>query len=197
MWQQNEPGTKTWSDAISYCEGLSLGGYTDWRLPNVKELESLIDDTRYNPAINTSIFPNATSSYYWQSTTAASYPNAAYYVDFRDGVVFYYSKVDSIKVRCVRGGIITCPAHAVTIGGLPPYYSTIHDAYTAATTDGQSVQIQALDFTEGDFNLNKNISVSISGGYDCDFASNMGMTTMHGTLTMSGGAVTISNLIIH
>ncbi|MBI4687331.1 MAG: DUF1566 domain-containing protein [Nitrospirae bacterium] len=56
VWQQGEAGQMMWGSALSYCEGLPLGGKTDWRLPNVKELESLTDDTRYNdPAIDTSV----------------------------------------------------------------------------------------------------------------------------------------------
>jgi hypothetical protein len=41
-----------------------LGGHSDWRLPNIKELESLTDDMRYNPAIDTTYFPNANASGY-------------------------------------------------------------------------------------------------------------------------------------
>jgi hypothetical protein len=48
MWQQDEPGKKGWNDALVYCNNLvfpSTGGYSDWRLPNVKELEWLMDET--------------------------------------------------------------------------------------------------------------------------------------------------------
>lgn len=41
MWQEGEGGSKTWEYAITYYEGLSLGGYSDWRLPNIKELKSM------------------------------------------------------------------------------------------------------------------------------------------------------------
>ena len=75
IWQQGEPGYMSWGEALSYCEGLSLGGHSDWRLPNVRELESLTDDSRYYPAMDTSFFPDAHSSYYWSSTTDADYPD--------------------------------------------------------------------------------------------------------------------------
>jgi hypothetical protein len=105
VWQQGEPGYMTWDSALSYCEGLSLGGHSDWRLPNIKELESLTDDTRDNPAIDIAFFPNAHASYYWSSTTLADYPDGAWPVHFSDGYVFYYStKYSSNYVRCVRGG---------------------------------------------------------------------------------------------
>jgi len=105
MWQQGEPGLMTWQAALDYCDGLTLpsGGHSDWRLPNIKELESITDDTRYNPAIDRNFFPNAYADNYWSSTTYAGYPGDAwavarqvnsYYPDFQKSHAYY--------VRCVR-----------------------------------------------------------------------------------------------
>jgi hypothetical protein len=107
VWQQAEPGYMTWDSALSYCEGLPLGGKTDWRLPNIKELESITDDTRYYPAIDTSFFPGAYASVYWSSTTIADVPNYAWVVDFYfvNGFVNgTYKDYNDMYVRCVRGG---------------------------------------------------------------------------------------------
>jgi hypothetical protein len=109
MWQQGEPGRMKWDAALSYCEGLPLGGHSDWRLPNIKELESLTDDTRYEPAIDTNFFPNAYASSYCSSTTSgAMYSEYAWYVSFYNGWVDFYGyggfKVNDVYVRCVRGG---------------------------------------------------------------------------------------------
>ncbi len=72
MWQQaTAPGTYTWEQALVYCENLDLATHTDWRLPTAKELDSLTDNTQYNPAINTTYFPDTVASYYWSSTTNA------------------------------------------------------------------------------------------------------------------------------
>lgn len=104
MWQQAEGGSMDWEDAITYCEDLSLAGYTDWRLPNIKELESITEDSLYDPAIDTNYFPDAHASYYWSSTPYASNSSYAWYVYFYDGSVRYYGKSYNPYVRCVRGG---------------------------------------------------------------------------------------------
>jgi hypothetical protein len=119
MWQQCSAGlsgvgcatgvaaTYQWDGpttfAITYCEGLSLGGFTDWRLPNVKELKSIADMTVYSPAINATYFPNTQSSTYWSSTTCAPNTTYAWYVLFTNGSTTNYNKTNTGYVRCVRG----------------------------------------------------------------------------------------------
>ena len=81
MWQQDTArdtegnyDPMTWEEALAYCESRTIGGHTDWRLPTIKELRSLVDYTQYDPAIDKVRFPNTVSSYYWSSTTYASIP---------------------------------------------------------------------------------------------------------------------------
>ena len=107
MWQKaTAPGTYTWEQALTYCENLTLpaGGYSDWRLPNRNELQSIVDYSRYNPAIDTTFFPDTVASNYWSSTTYADNTSYAWYVYFSYGGVGNYSKTSSYYVRAVRGG---------------------------------------------------------------------------------------------
>jgi len=75
----------SWQDAKAYCEESDDSNHSDWRLPNVRELHSLIDYTRYNPAVDKIAFPQTRSDLYWSSTPIEGYPDHAWYVDFRYG----------------------------------------------------------------------------------------------------------------
>ncbi len=105
MWQQGEDVTVTWVAALTYCEGSTLAGYTDWRLPNHRELLSLVDDTSTNPSINTTMFPGAFTQPYWSSTTMSSYTWDAMHVNFVRGYTNGYDKTTAFHARCVRGGL--------------------------------------------------------------------------------------------
>ncbi len=107
MWQDNAVGmTKSWATAISNCETSTLGGYTDWRLPNYNELYQLIDRSRYSPAISP-VFQNTASDankYYWSSSTYATATSNAWVVLFGSGNGFWRAKTTWLDFRCVRGG---------------------------------------------------------------------------------------------
>ena len=107
MWQDNMVGTTAnWQGAIDRCEELILGPHSDWRLPNVNELKSIVDRSKVNPAIKDG-FINTSSSYYWSSTTNEPYKDYAWNVYFGNGRVDSYYKDDkgySTYVRCVRAG---------------------------------------------------------------------------------------------
>ena len=103
-WQQDEAAPMTWEAALAYADGLSLAGHDDWRLPNVKELQSINDETRINPSLDTRFFPKASASRHWSSTTLAGPEDRAWFVEFRYGLVSYDQKTAELGVRCVRGG---------------------------------------------------------------------------------------------
>jgi len=104
VWQDNtSPSTMDWTTAISYCEALSLGSFSDWRLANITEMASLVDFTRTSPSIN-SKFQNIYSSDYWTSTTTKGNTSNALYVNFVSGNHDKSAKTITKSVRCVRAG---------------------------------------------------------------------------------------------
>jgi hypothetical protein len=106
VWQREDDNTpRTWANAIWYCGALTLGGYANWRLPNEYELHSIVDYGRYNPAIDTTVFPGTIPQEYWSSSTSANLTYYAWDVWFLNGYVDNYGgdKTTSTNyVRCVR-----------------------------------------------------------------------------------------------
>ncbi len=94
------------NNSVDFCRELEFAGHSDWRLPSRKELESLIDDTQYNPALSEGHpFLNVQSSWYWSSCTDAFNTFFAWYVSLGDGGVNGYGhKANDFYVWPVRGG---------------------------------------------------------------------------------------------
>lgn len=109
MWQQDTaPGVMNWNEALTYCRNLALAGYSDWRLPDIDELESLVNRA-YVPSINPDFFPDTRveeeeGDYkgYWSSTTDADNINNAWNVLFSYGYAYSYARNTQHYVRAVR-----------------------------------------------------------------------------------------------
>ncbi|MGD9975892.1 MAG: DUF1566 domain-containing protein, partial [Desulfatirhabdiaceae bacterium] len=105
MWEKNTPdNTMTWTNALAYCHNNDLGGFTDWRLPTINELHSLVDYGRYNKSINPEFFPDTSFFSYWSSTTLAGDTSRARDVSFDYGLDLNSIKSYSNYVRAIRGG---------------------------------------------------------------------------------------------
>jgi hypothetical protein len=81
----------TWQQALQAAHDLGNG----WRLPNIKELQSLVEEACYSPPINERLFPGTIFSYYWTSTPPAFAGNYAY--------VIYFGYADAYDVSYSRG----------------------------------------------------------------------------------------------
>lgn len=79
-----------WEGALAQAGESTVAGYTDWRLPNVKELESLVEQSCINPAVNTAVIKGVLARDYWTST-----PNLQAF-DSVFGVEFYLGEMRSI-----------------------------------------------------------------------------------------------------
>jgi len=95
-WQAEDDGIlRNWQKAVGYAS--SLGDR--WRLPTIKELFSIIDFNKFDPACK---IKTCRSSYYWSSSPNAYYSSYACYVNFHGGYLHYCNKANHFYARCVR-----------------------------------------------------------------------------------------------
>ncbi len=135
-FDDGQNGILSWGQAVAYCQGLTLAGQSDWRVPSRIELVSLYDSTRVSPAFNAAFLQPAAYSpgveeSDWTSTLAVGNPSTAW-----TGAL-YWENLGTITdtmatayTRCVRGG----PATDV----LPPdrylvAAGTVYDTMTRLT----------------------------------------------------------------
>lgn len=104
IWQKAPNVTAvTWENAIAYAEGLSLANATDWRLPNVKELQSLNDESLSNPSVNQTFFGSIGVKNYWSSTSVQNQPTNAAFWNTQFGITTLSLKTATNYVICVKG----------------------------------------------------------------------------------------------
>ncbi len=94
---------QTWNNAIDFCNGMSHAGHSDWRLPNVRELQSLIDYSRFHVALPSGHpFSGVQSAHYWSSSAGAGTTDYAWYVSLYYGSVAVGHKAGGYRVWPVR-----------------------------------------------------------------------------------------------
>lgn len=94
-----------WEGALVRARDSDLAGYTDWRLPDLKELSSLVEERCYDPAVNLSVFPNTPAAFFWSATPLASdytYTRGVHF--FYGGITQTSGRFYSQPVRLVRSG---------------------------------------------------------------------------------------------
>lgn len=106
--ENNSPNTFTWQQALqqpgTVNDGGGFAGYTDWRLPNIRELRSIVEEQCYNLAINLNRFPNTQSFLVWSGSPYAYDSDYAWAVYFLNGSSGISYRFNSFAVRLVRGG---------------------------------------------------------------------------------------------
>jgi len=215
MWTKNANlpnGTRTWQGALDYVASLNTShylGYTDWRLPNRKELFSLIDYSRYNPPLPVDHpFASVQTNYYWSSTTYVLTPDYACFVGMWSGGVYGHNKsLSSFHwVWPVRGGQSGTPT-LITLSlvtATPSDRSVIlswstaseidnagFNLYRAVSEDGQYVKINASlipakgSSTQGasyEF-IDKDVKNGTTYYYKLEDIDLNGKSTMHGPVS--------------
>ncbi len=95
----------TWRAALQAAEGSSFAGYSDWRLPDIKALGSIVEQACVSPAINATVFPATPLDWFWSASPYADHVSYAWRVHFHLGHVGIHNKTSPARrVRLVRGG---------------------------------------------------------------------------------------------
>ncbi len=162
---------------LEYVECLNANNYLnyyDWRLPNINELQSLVDYSQYSPALPTGHPSSATvqSKHYWSSTAHSDSAGDAWSVDFYGGGVYYGDRPTGSFVWPVRGGVITVNTvpHLAGLSKSHPFNPRTDVAFSTTLTSNSAPVSH----------INAPATISISGG-DCSINNN-GVWVTSGTV---------------
>lgn len=103
---EGTPLALTWAEALAYAPTFNreggFAGHRDWRLPNIRELSSLIELQCAAPAINLAVFPNAAPVEVWSSSPSRFHSHYSWLVDFGTGAFTYGERIGPKAIRLVR-----------------------------------------------------------------------------------------------
>lgn len=141
--------TLTWTQATTTCDSMVLGGHSDWKVPNMNELLSLVDFGTSSPAIDSAFFPNTALDYHWSSTPLRFNRPGAWDVTFNDGETNYDDPSTLRYVRCVRVNAVpasSAPAEPVKTGAVAcfsPNYNGNQSDEVPCAGSGEDGEYQA------------------------------------------------------
>ena len=213
MWTKdaNAPGpsecnpdtTKSWQSALDYIVCLNTNnylGYNDWRLPNRKELWSILDRSQFNPAIPAnSPFINMTADKYWVSSYIGNLTSSAWAINIFDGKLEDSNKNNSHYVWPIRGGVFTVIATSLEGNGtVSPERQFIasNDSTTITITPSVGYHISEINDNGHEAPISEQYTINnVTTSHDVVVTFALNTYTI--TVTAgSGGSITPSGVVI-
>jgi len=103
MWQKADSGANVnWTNAKSYCANFAQAGKTDWRLPTVAELQTLLDYAKSKPAVAAAFASSTSSADYWTANAVVGVAGNAWQVGMAAGAAYFDVVTATYRARCVR-----------------------------------------------------------------------------------------------
>ena len=216
IWQkQKAPSTYTWEGALAYVNTLNasggFAGKTDWRLPNIHELFSIVDITKFGPSMDTAVFTNLSDipSYsqkinspdlgtFWSSTTQLQHSDIAWDLhEIYNGIISYSPKTALEYVLLVRGGNSTQSTFTVSgtvtgNTGLVTLTNNGVDNKTVAAGGG------GFTFNAQTYGSNYTVAVVSPAGQTCQVTNGSGTvrnTVSNVTVTCTTNTFTVSGSV--
>lgn len=105
LCQQGSPALLTWDEALSVAVAANeaaVGGFTNWRVPNIKELQLTAETQCEEPPLNPFVFPNVPLTQVWSSTPSSHFPQLAQHYQYQNGILARGQRVEKHAVHLVR-----------------------------------------------------------------------------------------------
>ena len=132
----------TWEQALGYADTLTLAGATDWRLPNIKEMQSVNDESIITPSVSISYFPSIGVKKYWSSTTLPNQTAKAWYLDTHFGITTYANKTAKNSVLCVKNNTGTPTGLTENKVGKTIVYPNPFTSQINVNTSGKNIAVK-------------------------------------------------------
>ena len=137
IWEKTPfADTLSWEQSLIYANTLTLTGKTDWRLPNIKELQSINDETLINPSLNTNYFNITSAKKYWSSTTLPNQTSNAWYMYTQFGITTFDAKTTKHNLICVRSNQLINNLNEINSSKLSIYPNPFSNKITLKNTLG-------------------------------------------------------------
>ncbi|HSI56618.1 MAG TPA: DUF1566 domain-containing protein [Ideonella sp.] len=96
---------RLWGRAVEYAQARASETGVPWRLPNPKEIASIIDSTRYGPTVDPVVFPNTPSLRFWTSSFDPGSTSGAFFANFQHGGIADHDRHRYYPIRLVRDAV--------------------------------------------------------------------------------------------